>query len=129
MLEIPMKTFGFTLGEQAMSSTMNAHAPSAPSYGRSRRRTPGHLGPRASAKLSHAAGTPRRWLPARRYRTIRSHVSLTPWLSERLGQPFIIENRPGAGNNIATEAVVRAPADGHTLLVADASKRHQRDAL
>jgi tripartite-type tricarboxylate transporter receptor subunit TctC len=38
------------------------------------------------------------------------------WLSERLGQPFIIENRPGAGTNIGTEAVVRAPADGHTLL-------------
>jgi tripartite-type tricarboxylate transporter receptor subunit TctC len=33
------------------------------------------------------------------------------WLSERLGQQFIIENRPGAGRNIATEAVVRAPAD------------------
>ena len=38
------------------------------------------------------------------------------WLSERLGQPFIIENRPGGGTNIATEAVVRAPADGYTLL-------------
>jgi tripartite-type tricarboxylate transporter receptor subunit TctC len=39
------------------------------------------------------------------------------WLSERLGQQFVIENRPGAGTNVATEAVVRAPADGYTLLM------------
>ena len=39
------------------------------------------------------------------------------WLSEHLGQPFIIENRPGAGTNIGTEAVVHAPADGYTLLL------------
>src|SRR5215467_13674830 len=43
------------------------------------------------------------------------------WLSERLGQPFIIENRPGANTNIATEAAVKAPPDGYTLLQVSAS--------
>jgi tripartite-type tricarboxylate transporter receptor subunit TctC len=38
------------------------------------------------------------------------------WLADRLGQPFVVENRPGAGGNLATEAVVAAPADGYTLL-------------
>ena len=42
------------------------------------------------------------------------------WLSELLGQQFVIENRPGAGTNIATEMVVRAPADGYTLLLVGA---------
>jgi tripartite-type tricarboxylate transporter receptor subunit TctC len=42
------------------------------------------------------------------------------WLSDRLGRPFIIENRPGAGSNIATEAVIRAPNDGYTLGMAGA---------
>jgi tripartite-type tricarboxylate transporter receptor subunit TctC len=44
------------------------------------------------------------------------------WLSDRIGQQLIIENRPGAGGNISTEAVVRAPADGYTLLLVDTPK-------
>src|SRR5262245_62474576 len=43
------------------------------------------------------------------------------WLSDRLGQPFIIENRPGASSNIGTEAVVKASADGYTLLLVSAA--------
>jgi tripartite-type tricarboxylate transporter receptor subunit TctC len=39
------------------------------------------------------------------------------WLSNRLGQPFLVENRPSAGSNIGTELVAKAPADGYTLLL------------
>ncbi len=42
---------------------------------------------------------------------------MTQWLSERLGQSFIVESRPGGGTNIATEAVINAPPDGYTLLL------------
>src|SRR5262245_14054748 len=70
------------------------------------------------------------WAQTYPTRPVRVIVGITPggapdivarlmgqWLSERLGQPFMIENRPGGGGNIATEAVVRAPADGYTLLL------------
>src|SRR4051794_37448290 len=54
------------------------------------------------------------------------------WLSEKLGQSFVIENRPGGGTNIATEAVLRAAPDGYTLLLstpADALKATLHDKL
>jgi tripartite-type tricarboxylate transporter receptor subunit TctC len=82
-----------------------------------------------------AAGLPvvSRWARAQAYptRPVRVIVGLPPgstgdiftrliaqWLSERLGQPFVTENRPGAATNIAAEIVVRAPPDGYTLLFA-----------
>src|SRR5579864_8526522 len=43
------------------------------------------------------------------------------WLSERLGQPFVTENKPGAASNLATEAVVHAAPDGYTLLMVSAA--------
>src|SRR5882672_10443121 len=46
---------------------------------------------------------------------------VSQWLSERLGQSFVIENRPGAASNLATETVVNAPPDGYTLLLVSAS--------
>jgi tripartite-type tricarboxylate transporter receptor subunit TctC len=42
---------------------------------------------------------------------------IAQWLTEKLGQPFVVENKPGAGNNIGTEAVVNAPPDGYTMLL------------
>jgi tripartite-type tricarboxylate transporter receptor subunit TctC len=44
---------------------------------------------------------------------------IAQWFTERLGQPFVVENRPGGGNNIGTEAAARSPADGYTLFMAN----------
>src|SRR5215207_2079882 len=76
-----------------------------------------------SSKLAHAQAWPSR--------PVRLIIGYTPggsadltarlmgqWLSEKLGQSFVIENRPGGGTNIATEAVLRAAPDGYTLLLA-----------
>jgi tripartite-type tricarboxylate transporter receptor subunit TctC len=73
------------------------------------------------------------WAQAYPTRPVRLVVGVTPgsapdivarlvgkWLSERLGQQFLVENKPGAGTNIAAEMVVRAPADGYTLLLVGA---------
>src|SRR2546430_15987676 len=74
------------------------------------------------------------WAQAYPTRPVRIIVPLAPagtvdiiarlmgqWLSERLGQQFVIENRPGAGTNLGTEAGVRALPDGYTLLMIDVS--------
>jgi len=86
-----------------------------------------HLAAGAAAlpAVSHVA-----WAQAYPTRPVRIVVPVPPggaldilarligqWLSDRLGQTFVIENRPGGGTNIGVEAVVRAPADGHTLLL------------
>ena len=71
---------------------------------------------RAGASLSDAAGAHHRPFAAGGGNDIVTRL-IGQWLSERLSQQFVIENRPGAGGNVATEGVVRAPADGYTLLL------------
>jgi tripartite-type tricarboxylate transporter receptor subunit TctC len=85
----------------------------------------------AAGAAALSAGSRIAWAQAYPSRPVRILVGFAPgggtdimarlmgqYLSERLGQPFVIENRAGAGTNIATEALVNAPPDGHTLLMA-----------
>ena len=87
----------------------------------------------ATAFAAAPAITRRAWAQDYPTRPVRMIVPFAPggaadisgrligqWLSDRLGQPFIIENRPGGGTNIGTEAVATAAPDGYTLLVANA---------
>src|SRR5262245_17370302 len=87
------------------------------------------------AALGGAAVSLSSWPPAARAqaypgRSVRIIVGFPPgqaidivgrviadWFQQRLGQPFVVENRPGAAANIATEMVARSPADGYTLLI------------
>ena len=85
-----------------------------------------HLATGAAAVPAFSRGAVAQAWPARPVRYVVSSAAggtqdilarlMARWLSERLGQPFVIENRPGGGTNIATEMVVRAEPDGYTLL-------------
>src|SRR3954454_10778645 len=90
------------------------------------------LGGGAAARATAALPITSRIADAQTYpsRPVRLVIGYTPggsadltarlmgqWLSEKLGQPFVVENRPGAGTNIATEAMLRATPDGYTLLL------------
>jgi Tripartite tricarboxylate transporter family receptor len=88
--------------------------------GRGRRCAPGRVARCTGAKLSDAAGALGRRVPAGGGTDIIARL-IGQWLSERLAQPFIIENRPGASSNIATEAVAHALPDGYTRFMFDPS--------
>jgi tripartite-type tricarboxylate transporter receptor subunit TctC len=86
-----------------------------------------HLSLGGAALLSGTRTATAQAYPARPVRIIVGYAAggsadicarlMAQWLSERLGQSFVVENRLGAGGNIATDAILRAPADGHTLLL------------
>ena len=91
--------------------------PKISASGSGRCRAPDRVALRTGTSLSVAAGALVVGLTAGSASDIVARL-LGQWLSERLGQPFVIENRPGAGTNLAAEAVVRSTPDGYTLLLA-----------
>ncbi len=94
--------------------------PTISAFGRGRCRAPGVVTRRLGASLSDAAGAlDRRFSPGG---SADIHTRLiAQWLSERLGQQFIIENRPGAGTNIALQAAANSQPDGYTLVTITSS--------
>ena len=105
------------IARMVLGGTNETSPPPIPAIGRMRCRAPGH------AQTAWAQAYPAR--PVRVVVPVAAGGAndvtarlIGQWLSERLGQQFVIENRPGAGTNIGTEAVIRAPADGYTLLIA-----------
>ena len=103
------------------------------------RRTFLHLAAGATAlpTISHVAGA--QTYPTRPARIIVGFAAGGPtdivarlmaqWLSEHLGQEFVVENRPGAASNIGTEAALRAPPDGYTLLLVTSTNAVKRNVL
>jgi hypothetical protein len=100
--------------------------PSIPTSGSGRRRSPGRLAYRKGRKpiQQNRYASSSDLLPGGSSDIVARPIS--QWLSERLSQQFIVENRPGAAGNISTEAVVRALPDGYTLLLATVVKRSTR---
>src|SRR5262249_11248292 len=105
------------VGGQGCSSSWSITRETSPSEflasGRRCCRAAGSSAHRTGADLSVATSASDR---ATRSSDITARL-IGQWLSERLGQQFVIDNRPGGGGNVGTEAVVRAPADGYTLLL------------
>ena len=88
-----------------------------------------------AASVAALAAAEAAWAQAYPARAVRIIVPVAPggandvsarligqWLSERLGQQFVIENRPGAATNVGTEAGIRSAPDGYTLLIAGSSR-------
>ena len=98
-------------------SRHGSSASTVPASRHGRYRAASRLSPRRGAELSDAAGAIVSGYPPGGVNDIYARL-IGQWLSERLGQQFIVENRAGAGGTLAADAVVRSPPDGYTLLLA-----------